>query len=99
MEEEIKVSDITMSQVEAAWDTLMKVTDAIDEGIQSGDEDGGVHQMLAFMCVHHMIFSPRFNATTKVALAKLESKVKDAVSVAKPGGGINFSLMPSGEKS
>lgn len=35
MEEEIKVGDITMSQVEAAWDTLMKATDAIDEGIQS----------------------------------------------------------------
>ena len=98
MEEEIKVGGITMSQVEAAWDTLMKATDAIDEGIQSGDEDGGVHQMLAFMCVHHMIFSPRFNATTKVALAKLEAKVKESKPVAEPER-VSFSLMPIGEKS
>lgn len=100
MEKEIKVGDITMSQVEAAWDTLMKATDAIDEGIQSGDE--GATQICMIICLRHMLFGARFHATTKIAIAKMEAKreakVKEAVPVAKPEG-VNFSLMPSGEKS
>lgn len=96
MEEEIKVGDLTLSQVEAAWDTLMKATDAIDACLQSGDE--GATRMLMFMSLRHMIFGPRFNATTKIAIAKMEAKVKEAVPVAKPEG-VNFSLMPSADKS
>ena len=96
MEEEIKVDGITMSQVEAAWDTLMKVTDAIDEGFQRGDEDA--MRMHMIMVIRDMIFSPRFNATTKIAIAKLEAKEKEAEPVAKPER-VNFSLMPIGEKS
>lgn len=94
--EETKVGDITMSQVEAAWDTLMKATEAIDEGIQSGDE--GAMRMHMIMCLRHMIFGSQFNATTKVAIAKLEAEKKEAEPIAKPEG-VNFSLMPSGEKS
>lgn len=85
-----------MSQVEAAWDTLMKATDAIDECIARGDN--GAMRIHMIMCVRHMIFGSRFNATTKAVIAKLEAEKKEAEPIAKPDG-VNFSLMPSGEKS
>lgn len=96
MKEELRIGDITMSQIDAAWDTLRDATIAIDAALrEDNDEASG---MLAFMAVQHMIFSATFNPIMKLEVDRLQRKMAMEASAATREP-INFSLIPNGEKS
>lgn len=96
MEKEIKFGGFTLSQVEAAWDTIFNALDALDECIKNDNNEA--HALLLVMGLRNMIFGPKINATMRIAAARLEAGTeKKGVAVGPEG--INFSLMPSGDKS
>ena len=96
MEKELRIGDITMSQIDAAWDTLRDATIAIDAALREGNDEA--RGMLAIMAVRHMIFSATFNPIMKIEADRLERKMAMEASAATREP-INFSLIPNGDKS
>lgn len=101
MDKNLKIGDITLSQVEAAYKTIEDALDAANNAITNNEYDNAV-PFLALMGILQMGLSARFNATVSIASACLDAKksAKPKPQEPEPVGRVVFPVVATvGEKS